>query len=234
MPYKDRAKQLAAQRAWNEKQTERRRIEREAQRRGESWRTGETHNLVHEGSIPSPATHATTPASTPPPTTPRLPRSPTENTRTPGRRQLREGYWRERDAGLSDTQAQARIKEQRAEQQRQAQHDHHEREIRHLAPQFIAQARARLSQCGFYREEDVLPAAMQLAEHSLHVAQTPRQADPLPKLITAPRPRPERGQVALPIAFGRVKAPAGSDRVKLSPKQQAEIDRMLRAIIARR
>lgn len=142
------------------------------------------------------------------------------------RRHLLNDNKRLRDEGLPDAEAQARLTQQRAEHQKQTQTEQHERAIRSLAPQFMHEARRRLSQGGSYREEDVMPTAMQLAERSLHTAQLPRQADPAPKLLTTPY-RQERGQQAQPITWGRVNAPAGTPRTELS----ADVQRQIAALV---
>lgn len=71
--------------------------------------------------------------------------------------------------------------------------------------------------------------------------QTPRQANPQPRLLperagypNGRAPGQERGQQAQPIATGRVKAPIVQPQTQLSPVQAAEMRRELAALLAGR
>jgi|GEM_PF-6973816 len=108
------------------------------------------------------------------------------------RRQLRGDYWQRRDAGEDDSAAQAgalqRSTVTRQERQRQAQREQYERELADLAPQFVIEARRRLSTLGGYNEADVWPAAYQLAAQTIRQRQRPRLPDAMPKRLAAPVP----------------------------------------------
>jgi hypothetical protein len=221
MPYRNPADKAARQRARRQEQ----RQTAQAQRRGEARQPARAHNPAPLGSTPTPATIVPTPMG------------PMRPTSLSPRRQLLDTYTRLRDAGHTDTGAQAQLTHQRAKQRQQAQRDAHEREVGRLAPHFVAEARRQLSQGGSYTEVEVWPAARALAEHHLHDRQSARQADPAPKLLAAPgyrAPGQVRGQPALPITFGRIPAPIVQPFTTLSPVQAAEVRRQLEVLLAGR
>lgn len=81
----------------------------------------------------------------------------------------------------------------------------------------------------------MLPMARRLAEQHMPREQAPRQADPQPKLLAAPLPRPERGQQVLHNRTGRMRVPVGSwGSVPLPAEVQREIERAVAAHFARK
>jgi DNA-binding TFAR19-related protein (PDSD5 family) len=112
---------------------------------------------------------------------------------SPGR-QLRVVYNRLRSMGYSDVQAHAELAHQR---EAQAEERHQQVEaiaadvmLATLARRYEPEARRRLSQAGAYREDQVKPAALQLARWALHQRQPARLPD---EWVQAARP-----QIAVP------------------------------------
>ncbi len=209
-------------REWRKRRAERKSAQR-SDRRGESWPgtpTGEAHNLVHEGSIPSLAPPATTSANTSPSPTTGSPRSPTERTGRTGRRQLLKQYTDLRAGGHDDTSAQAQLTRLRSQQQRQAATDAHQRTEQ-------AQVRARLPQAerwlrvnaGVWTDADAWNVACRMVEQDRTLWSAARQGDvvkqlPAPRLPALPPPQP-----ALPIWQG-VRRPATVGRVALGAERR--------------
>lgn len=209
MPYADRTRQLEAMREWRR----RRKLEREqgqAPTRGQSERErqGPAFGRAPAAASSSPARSAPraeqsapyrellSPAiaqrrrsdtrTRPAPERRASPERPTPAASSSPRRQLLLDYQRERAAGRDDAAAQAATLHAQAERTARAAIEREEREVLQLAPQFVAEARRRLSMGGFYNELDVWPAAAQLARQELRHRQAPRHGD-TPRSLLAPR-----------------------------------------------
>jgi hypothetical protein len=152
-----------------------------------------------------------------------------------GRRRLLDDYRRERTAGRDDNAAQVTALQRRAELQRQAEQQRQERQLQVRALLLMGEARRRLSLDGYYREDDVWPAAIALAHAEMRARQQPRQADPTPKRLAAPMPfRLAPEQAAGPVWMGRLRRATlslGDGRAAAREESQATVQALLATLI---
>ena len=213
MPYKNREKQLAAQRAWNRKQTEQRRAERMRLEGRESTR-------------PAASTASRSPIESTAPSPRRLTatglRQPTPST---------ERYSREREAGKNESGALSALRHDRAGRQRERQDAEHERaEQAHIRAR-LPQARQWLSaSAGAWTDADAWNVARRMVEQDRTLWPAPRQGDAV-KTLPAPRlpalPPPQR---AAPIWQG-VRRPATVARVTLGNDRRVLPEEARQAIV---
>ncbi len=203
MPYKDRAQQLAAQRAWNRKQTERRRDEHAkvthvSTQRSNTFSGSGAPALIPSIPVPVPKIEGrTAPALQP--------------LRSP-HRQLGKYYTTLRQLGFADETAQELLRETRearqTEQQQRAQRDAWESEVDALIPPFRESARYWLQvHTGMWTSADVERKAREFAEREVHSHQKPRLPDSEPKRIAGPTPTQVQRRARPDAAPGR-RAPA--------------------------
>jgi hypothetical protein len=161
----------------------------------------------------------------------RTPPAPSLNHDEPRRADLLRTYQDLRGRGLDETAAKTELQRQRNQQRRQTEQQRQKGQLQALALLKVGEARRRLSMGGSYGEDEIWPAALQLARAELRQRQRPRLPDPTPKRLAAPMPKPPHVQRAGPVWTGRL-APA---RLSLGDgyAAQREVSRsMVHALLA--